>query len=147
MVDPQDLADQRIAVAAADTHHAGLQARDLDVGTDLTERHAVAEVRGHGPEDVAPVEGRPRRGHVVGGIVQNHRTGGATDHGHRRREETVVGPDQYRLAVTDFDGDSPAIGADTGIDDGDDHTGNQVLAGPWRAPAPLPGRRSDRCHG
>ena len=85
---------------------------------------------GGGPEDVAPGERRSGRLELELGVVEHDRTPRPAGHGHRRRQQPVVGSQQHALAVADLDRHRPAVGADARVDDGQHDTAGHVLDGP-----------------
>ena len=69
----------------------------------------------------------PTTGSWKSGFVSDTARVGTADHGHRRCEQSVVGPDQDRLTITDLDRHRAPIGTDAGVDDREEHSRAEVL--------------------
>ena len=86
----------------------------------------AARYDGRRRHDVAARERRARRGQLVFGDRRASTIrAGPAEHRDRRREQTVVGPDE--VSAFDLDRDAAPVGADAGIDDGEHHPVGQVL--------------------
>src|SRR5207248_1021863 len=119
-VDPPDLTGNGTVVAhLGQRHQPGYEPRRIDGSAQVGQRDAGGEVPGRRGEDDAPSEGRAGRGELVLEVVErDHRTGAAR-HGHRRGEEAIVGAEQH--SARDFYAHQTAVGADAGVDHGDQH--------------------------
>ena len=82
---------------------------------------------GRGRHHVTTGEGRTRRRQLILGRSQLDHAHRPAEHGHRRGEEPVVGPDE--IPVLDLDRDTAPLAADTGIDDRQHDPLRQVLHG------------------
>jgi hypothetical protein len=95
-VGPQDLGHHGTVLHAGDGHHAGHQTVDVELGAELEEVDAVAEVRCGRAEHVAPGEGGAGRKELVVGVGQLDGAGGSAHHRHRGASRPLSGPTRYR---------------------------------------------------
>ena len=108
----------------------GVSSAGIDLGAEVDQGHAVAEMgRGRG-EDVASRERRAGRLELVLGVRQLDRAFGTAGHRHRRCQETVVGSDHHAGTAGDLDRDRTAVGADARIDDREHDTRWHVADAP-----------------
>ena len=96
----------------------------------LAEIAAVADVGHGGSEDIASRKGRPRRRQAVLGAGEDDGPAGTAHHRYGWCQQPVVRPDEHGLAIGDLDGDGPPLAPDTGVDDGQHHSGGEVLDRP-----------------
>ncbi len=102
----------------------------IDLGAELGQLDAVADVSGRGTEDVAPVERRTGRLELVLEVRELDGTLGAAGHRDGRGEQPVVGADDDTGATGDLDRDRAAPRADAGVDDAQHDTGGHVADAP-----------------
>ena len=73
---------------------------------------------------------------MVLGVVEHHRPGGASHHGHRGGQQAVVGTDQDRRSVANLDRHAAATGTHPGIHHRQHDSGTHVLHAAGKSESP-----------
>ena len=120
-VDPQHLGVDPVGLVAGSGTMPGSRASGSTGGPSSARSTPLHRWAAAGREDVAPGERGARRLELVARVGQLDGPFGAAGDGDGRRQQAVVRPDEDPGAAGDLDGDGPAGGPHTRIDDGDHH--------------------------
>lgn len=128
-VDPQDFGQVIVAFDCADRYDSGHKEAGIYLDAELFERHTDTQLPGDGSEQIATIKCWTWSFEPGDGVCDVECSTRPTDHGNRGSEEAVVGTDEDRHAIANFDGDTSSTRGDTGVDDREYDTRVQVLRG------------------